>query len=285
MPSFISVLVVSAVLLTGSSHANNDYAGVDRLQQLLENNMSPAFQTITIQHSRLAEQAGSSLTPSIATIFSDPAVNTAIIQQNPVAALDLPHKVLVYTHDKNTAFITATPDEYLKKRHGGIDDQALSAFHTRLSSILKNIDTDLILPLNLNQLVPGYGIIKHDSKYNFDRTYQRFKEEVLGNNDDTLWFGEIDFTADAAKLGTRLPRMKLLLFGAPAPGAKAMTDFKLLGLNAFCQKVLLIEQQDKVRLYTNDIAALTRLYYKDTHPSHHMINLRLNRAYKRITND
>ena len=61
-----------------------------------------------------------------------------------------------------------------------------------------------------------------------------------------------------------------------------MRDFKTLGLDAFCQKVLLIEQQGQVSLYSNDIVDMAKLHYGDTTPSHRIINFRLNQAYSRV---
>ena len=58
-------------------------------------------------------------------------------------------------------------------------------------------------------------------------TCRRFLQEVLGNNTDTLWFGEIDDAADAAEIGVILPKMRALLFGAP--GAFEDSRFHAVG--------------------------------------------------------
>ena len=93
---------------------------------------------------------------------------------------------------------------------------------------------------------------------------------------DTVWFGDVDYQADARSEGVDIPGSRLLLFGGPAPGAMAMTGFPRLGLDAFCQKVLLLEGDDgRVRLYFNDIVALAELHYGSSNQPQAVINQRM----------
>jgi hypothetical protein len=55
-----------------------------------------------------------------------------------------------------------------------------------------------------------------------------------------------------------------------------------LGLDTFYQKVLLIEQDGTVSLYSNDIVEMARLHYDNNIMAHRVINFRLNQAYTRI---
>ena len=78
---------------------------------------------------------------------------------------------------------------------------------------------------------------------------------------DTLWFGELDYRAEAQAFDIELPRLTLLLFGAPGPGGKAMADFPRMGLDAFCQKVLVHEADDgQVKVYYNSMVGFAELH-------------------------
>lgn len=264
-------------------YAGDDYAKLDSMLAEVRSRINPQLQTVTIEHSRLAAKEGEMLSPSVALIFSDPVINTAILEENPLTGLDLPFKLLFYTDKSGHDAVTYTSSAFIAKRHNFTNQGLLKKFDSELAGVIGDLNKDMIRPLNLARLNYASAVLKHESAYDFATTLQRFKDEVLGNNEDTLWFGEIDFTADAAKLGIALPKMKLLMFGAPAPGAKAMNEFKTLGLDAFCQKVLLLEQNGKATLYSNDIQQLARLHYNDNNLSHRVINFRLGRAYSKIT--
>jgi uncharacterized protein (DUF302 family) len=72
-----------------------------------------------------------------------------------------------------------------------------------------------------------------------------------------------------------------LLFGGPAPGGVAMRDFPAIGLDAFCQK-LLVYQDDtgQTRVIFNDIAAMARLHYGRSAEPHDLLNQRLTETFK-----
>jgi hypothetical protein len=75
------------------------YSGSDKLFQQLDSNVAanPAWhKVVEIDHSRLGVEAGSNMPPARVLIFSDPQLETALIQQNPLVALDLPLRVLAY---------------------------------------------------------------------------------------------------------------------------------------------------------------------------------------------
>ena len=67
-----------------------------------------------------------------------------------------------------------------------------------------------------------------------------------------------------------------MLFGAPGPGAKAMADFPRMGLDAFCQKVLVYQMPDgQVNAYFNEMPELAQMHYSDSSLPHKVINHRM----------
>ena len=106
---------------------------------------------------------------------------------------------------------------------------------------------------------------------------ENIKRDVLAEG-DTVWFMNWDFKERANLVGESLPNATLLVFGGPAPGAKAMTDFPSIGLDAFGQKVLVTEENGQVVVAYNNIVALSELHYGDNAFSHKFINYRLGKT-------
>ena len=135
----------------------------------------------------------------------------------------------------------------------------------------------------MSRIERGYGINELPSSYGFDETVARLKEEIFAE-EDTIWFGEIDYQVDAAALGVELPPLKLLLFGAPGPGAKAMSQFPRMGLDAFCQKLLVHESGDgRVTAYFNAMPAFAQMHYGEKALPHHVINRRMGATLSKAT--
>ena len=70
------------------------------------------------------------------------------------------------------------------------------------------------------------------------------------------------------------------LGGGPGPGGKAMAQFPRLGLDAFCQKLLVYQDEDgSVKVLFNDIVALAELHYGKSNPPQKIINQRLKATF------
>lgn len=83
----------------------------------------------TIDHSGEARAAGLELRETKVMIFGNPAAGTPVMQAVPLAALDLPLKVLVWADGDETK-LSYAPPAVLAKRYGLSDDLA-----TRLAAI------------------------------------------------------------------------------------------------------------------------------------------------------
>ena len=77
----------------------------------------------TIDHSAEAQAAGLELRETKVVIFGSPAAGTPVMQAMPLAALDLPLKVLVWADGHQTK-LSYAPPAVLAKRYGLSDDLA-----------------------------------------------------------------------------------------------------------------------------------------------------------------
>ena len=54
----------------------------------------------TIDHKKAAEAVGENMQPATVLIVGNPKVGTALMQENPLLAIELPLKILIYEEDK-----------------------------------------------------------------------------------------------------------------------------------------------------------------------------------------
>jgi len=85
----------------------------DRLQAAIEGNGATVI--ARVDHAANAETAGMELAPTILMIFGNPMLGTPIMQQNRLAGLDLPMKILIWEEDDATKIAYTSP-ETLRKR-------------------------------------------------------------------------------------------------------------------------------------------------------------------------
>ena len=92
---------------------------VDRLRELLDARALQVFAVIS--HSDAARAAGLQLRDTIVVLFGSPVAGTPVMEAAPVAAIDLPLKVLVWADGERTN-VTYTNPAALAARHGLSDE-------------------------------------------------------------------------------------------------------------------------------------------------------------------
>ena len=73
---------------------------------------------VLVDHSGEAEQAGLSLRDTKLLIFGSPAGGTPAMEASPLAALDLPLKMLVWADDDGAVWMSYLDPAWLAERHG-----------------------------------------------------------------------------------------------------------------------------------------------------------------------
>jgi uncharacterized protein (DUF302 family) len=87
---------------------------LDRLERLLESKHIKVF--VRIDHAGEAKNAGLSLRPTQVLIFGDPKMGTPVMQAAPLAAIDLPLKVLSWEDAAGKVWLTYNAAEFLQDR-------------------------------------------------------------------------------------------------------------------------------------------------------------------------
>jgi uncharacterized protein (DUF302 family) len=239
-----------------------------------------SFKLITsLDHHRMAAEVGVYTPPSIATIFSDIKIDIALIESNQLIGLDLPFKVLCYAEsDTLDALIAYTSAEFIQKRHN-TNPAILKDYTGQMEKVLKVFPDEMISKTDVSNVDEGFGVISIPSDFDFATTVTRLREIIMSQG-DTKWFADIDYQMEAKTLGTEVRPTTLLLFGAPGPGGKAMITSPKIGLDAFCQKLLVYENANgDILVAYNDIVAFATLYYNTSTKPQQMINQRLKMVF------
>ncbi|OHX64052.1 DUF302 domain-containing protein [Flammeovirga pacifica] len=271
----ITVAIFSSFIIVTSEIQNS----VDSFFNKVKENTSSFENIVMIDHSRLAAEQGVKMPPSIVNIFSNPKVNSQLLSKDILVGLDLPYRVLVYAEPgKTTPTVAYADKDFIQKRYE-ISDQSLNTLSHDYKKAIKKLPSSSISKVSTDGVTKHYGIIDIKSAYNYEETIANLKKAILSQG-DTRWFSDIDYQKEAMKYDIALPKSGLLLFGGPAPGGKAMNKFPKLGLDAFCQKVLVYEANDKsIHIAFNDIEAFANLHYGASAPPHKIINGRLTSTF------
>jgi len=88
---------------------------VERLTHAIHNAGAKLF--VIVDHSGEAQAAGLSLRDTKLLIFGNPAAGTPVMQVAPLAALDLPLKVLVWADEDAEVWMSYLSSEWLATRH------------------------------------------------------------------------------------------------------------------------------------------------------------------------
>lgn len=252
---------------------------VDKAVINLDSTISSFASVVRIDHSRMAEAEGTYTPPSIVTVFSNPEVNSKLLKINQLVGIDLPYKVLCYSEpDLANVSIAYTSSEFIIKRHG-LSQTDLAGYSKDINTVINSFPKNIISATKLSVVNENYGLIIKQSDFDFDSTINNLMEGIKGQG-DTKIFGEIDFKKEASENNIEINPTTLILFGAPKPGGQAMNESPKLGLDAFCQKLLVFEKDGKVFIAYNDIVDFAELYYQNWTIPQRVINYRINNVFE-----
>ena len=183
----------------------------------------------------------------------------------------MPYKVLCYSEpDLNGAKIAYTSSAFIMKRHG-LNQEDMKDYDADLLPIINKFPKNILSPTNLENVDKNFGILFKESDFDYTTTVTKIKTAINAQG-DTRMFGEINFKKEAEAHNISLEPTLLILFGAPEPGGKAMHTTPKLGLDAFCQKILIYKSDNKVFVAYNDIVVFSKLYYNKSSIPQRIIN-------------
>lgn len=240
---------------------------------------------LEIDHSRLGAEAGSAMPPARVLIFSNPRLEAQLIKQNPLAAIDLPLRILAFeSQPEGLARVIYNNFDYIESRYSpGAPADLRTMYDDTIAQALEDIPANQIAAFTNNKMQPD-GITTIDSPFDFATTVEKVLAGIDAQ-DDTVRFDSVDFQQVAREVGIKIAPTTLLLFGGPAPGAKAMSNAPTLGLDAFCQKFLVWQDADgNVHLSFNNLLAIAERQDVGKSIPLRVINYRLSSVFEDVLN-
>lgn len=235
---------------------------VDHAHITVEKKIIEYREIVKLDHHRMAEKNGAETPPAIVSIFTDDSIIVSeLLAKSQLIGVDMPFKLLAYTEpNSEEAFYAYTSAEFIQRRHN-LTDVDLTEYKEVIDAIVAQLPQDSVSSTDSSTVDKGFGIIEIESDYDFDTTLTNIREFVH-DNQTNRWFSEIDLQKDAKGFDISIAPTFLCLFGVPEVGAEAMYNATKIGLDAFCQKVLIYEDTDGlVHVAFNDPTEFGELYY------------------------
>jgi uncharacterized protein (DUF302 family) len=110
---------------------------IDRLVDFVQAKGATVY--ARIDHAANAAAVGLKLRPTELLIFGNPAIGTALIQEQQEIGLDLPLKVLAWEDENGEVWLTYDDDEWLANRHrlGSRHSTALQGIEAFMASVAR----------------------------------------------------------------------------------------------------------------------------------------------------
>ena len=223
-----------------SSITDNDSTEVYKKSVDTLNSKKPITIIAEVNHSENATKAQISLSHTRTILFGNPKLGTPIMQKNPQAGLDLPQKIVVYSHDKGSVVLYNSTD-YLEKRHGVQGVASLAKIKQALSNMVKSITgktpQETSADIKLNE-----GVITKQSKHDVATTYAKIKN-IIEKNPNLSVMAELDHQANAARVNLELSPCRIIVFGNPKLGSPLMEESRSTAID-LPQKMLVYQNKD-----------------------------------------
>jgi len=104
----------NGVVVRPSAYTVNET--IDRLQQFLQQHGATVYARINQQAE--VQKAGQTLLPLQFILFGNPKAGGPIMAQNPIAALDLPLKIIAWQDAQNKVWVAYNDAHYIEERYG-----------------------------------------------------------------------------------------------------------------------------------------------------------------------
>ncbi|WP_339901799.1 DUF302 domain-containing protein [uncultured Cyclobacterium sp.] len=223
------------------------------LKTSLENNNQIGI-VAEIDHSQNAASINKDLGPTKIIFFGNPGLGTPLMQENQLAGLDLPQKVLFY-ENKDQVFALYNSTDYLASRHALGEVESLNQISVALENLVGDAFKNDLESSISKSVTASEGIETVTSSQNFETTYQSLQSIISGNENLSI-IAELDHQANAHSKGLELRPTKIIIFGNPNLGSPLMQASQTAGLD-LPQKILVWEDANEVvHLSYNDPAFL-----------------------------
>ena len=203
-----------------------------------------------VNHTANAQNIDKDLRNTRVIIFKNPMLETPLMEENLLAGLELPQRILVYEDKDSNVFVAYNGTEYLAARYSGVGSATtLQQIKNGISKFAENATNGTILENSSSGITNNDGIITLVSNNDFNTTYTNLRNAIV-DNPDLLRIAEVDHQANAP--GNTLNPSKVIIFGNPELGTPLMKTSQTTAID-LPQKMLVWEKADgTVNISYND---------------------------------
>lgn len=188
---------------------------------------------LDLDHQASARSVDLALPPSRVFVFGNPALGTPLMQENALAGLDLPLKMLVSEDPAGAVIVTYDSPDYLHQRHAldTVDSQLEQA-----ASALANFASAAAgrkvaaVPGDATGIEEREGVIVVESTRDPIATLAALTQ-AIDDNPALSVVAQIDHQASAARVGLTLGFATVVIFGSPNVGTPLMQGSASVGLD------------------------------------------------------
>ncbi len=237
--------------------SSRDFNGTDNILRDMLATGADTRLVAAVDHRANAADVGLDLRPTRVTLFAVPSQAAPLIETEPLAGLDLPQKMLVYSDTDDDVTVAFNDPEYLRARHGLSDrDEALEAMDDLLTTLAQDAAGNAVAARGSTSGVSrGEGIVIRDSDSSFAATVTRLRD-AININPDLALVDVVDHQANAARVGLGIDPNALFVFGNPQLGTPLMQAAGTMAID-LPQKMLVYQTEaGEVRVAYNDPAYL-----------------------------
>ena len=225
--SEMPVTATGLIYLKDETNTLNDiYAGVRSDLEAA----GPIGIVAEVNHGSAAGVAGLSLRPTRVILFGNPNLGTPLMQQNMLAGLDLPQKIVFYQTEDSGVTVAYNSTDYLARRHNLTDNGELTTIGNALSNFVTSNARGTLLSSTGANVEANQGIVTGTSTDDVETVYGRLRAAISSNANLTI-VAELDHSANAARVNLTLPESKLIVFGNPAVGSPFMQNEQSAGID------------------------------------------------------
>lgn len=214
------------ITATGFTYVEDDSTSITDAYNGVKANLEaagPIGIIAEVNHGAAATNAGLSLRPTRVILFGNPNLGTPLMQQNILAGLDLPQKIVFYQQEDNDVIVGYNSTEYLASRHNLTDNGELTTVGNALKNFVESNTSGSVRSTENQTVDTNEGIVLSTTPNSVDSVYNRLRTAIAGNANLTI-VAELDHSANAERVGLTLPASKLIVFGNPAVGSPFMQD-------------------------------------------------------------
>lgn len=243
--------------ITGLTYVEDEDESLDDIYNNVKADLeaaAPIGIALEVNHSTSASGAGLSLRDTRVILFGNPALGTPLMQQNMLAGLDLPQKLVFYTASDDDVIVAYNSTEYLASRYNLTDDGGLTMIGNALKGFVEDNTGEEVVDSGDLEVDENEGIVINTSTDSVEVVYTRLRNAIEANPNLTIAL-ELSHSDNAASVNLDLADSRLIVFGNPAVGTPFMQAEQTAGID-LPVKMLVFDDNGTTTIAWNDPAYL-----------------------------